>query len=364
MRILIAPDKFKGTFTAAEICRHLRAGMLATNASIEVISHPLADGGEGTLDVLLAALGGTRTPVASTGPLGDPVRADVGRLPDGTAVIESALFCGTALIAPERRNPLRATTYGLGTAVREVLSWKPARLLIGLGGSATVDGGLGMARALGYRILAEGGKDLPGCGADLLRLVEIRAGDLLVDIDVCPIEALCDVATPLSGPEGAALTFAPQKGASAEEAARLDAGLQRLESILERDLGARLDALPGAGAAGGVGAAVKAFLGAELTPGARRIMALTGFERRLPEVDLVVTGEGECDLRGHPGKVVAEVIDAATLQGVPVFVVCGRWTGDSPVDGVQVIAGHGVMGVSEIESAGKRLVRQAFSGTS
>ena len=360
MRILLAPDKFKGTFTAMQVCDHLRRGILQARPSAEVVAHPLADGGEGTLDVALAAVGGERIAVASVGPMEDPLQGEVGRLADGTVVIESALFCGPGLVPEERRNTMRATTYGVGAALREVLGWRPRDVLIGLGGSASVDGGMGAGKALGFRPLDEKGRVLSGGGADLARIRRIVPPVGPVVPPATRVRVLCDVDNPLVGPAGSAAVFAPQKGATSEECRVLEAGLRRFAEVVERDLGVRVADLQGAAAGGGAAAGLTAFLRVPLERGPSVLMEMTRFEADLAGADLVVTGEGACDPGRHRGKVVPEVITAARRKGVPVVIVCGRWEGDLPGADVAVIARGSQMGPADIEDSGKTLAAQGF----
>jgi glycerate kinase len=358
LRILLAPDKFKGTFTAAEVCAHLRAGILESAPGAEVVDHPLADGGDGTLAVLIQHLGGDLLSVAASGPRGEPLLGEAGRLHDGALVLESALFCGLSLVPVDQRNPMRTTTYGMGVALRHLLSPAPRRVLVGLGGSATVDGGIGLARAFGFRFLGRDGRDLQGVGADLEALETIVAPDGWVPPARGAIRALCDVANPLTGPTGAAASFARQKGASLDETRRLEAGLSRLGSMVRRDLGIEVTGIAGGGAAGGLGTALHAFLSAELVPGAAEIMSMTGLERRLEGVDLAVTGEGAIDPGSSGGKIVGAVVQACRAKGIPVVVVCGRDDGSLFPDDVEVLKGAGVTEARDLLDTGKSLGRR------
>jgi glycerate kinase len=362
VRFLLAPDKFKGTFSASDVCRHLRAGILDAHPAAEVISHPLADGGDGTLDVLLTALGGEKIPVRSRGPLGADIIVEVGRLPDGIIVIESALICGLGRLRAEERNPMRTSTYGVGLVVREVLSWSPPAILVGLGGSATVDCGLGAARALGYRFISEGGGELDGTGGDLGRLARIqRPAQASAPGSSAKIIALCDVRNSLVGPDGAAETFGAQKGASSEEIGRLVSGLERVAEIIESDLGIRVANVRGGGAAGGLGAGLHAFVGAELVEGAPEVMRLTGLNtKKLSGVDLVVTGEGSYDRGSRAGKVVHEVIACCQSSGVPIVVVCGQWDADMPPPSLKVIHSQGVISEIDLREIGSALAFEAL----
>jgi glycerate kinase len=365
VRFLLAPDKFKGTFSASDVCRHLRAGILEVQPAAEVISHPLADGGEGTLDVLLTALGGERIPVRSRDPLGADIIVEVGRLPDGIIVIESALICGLGHLRAEERNPMETSTYGVGLVVSEVLTWSPPAILVGLGGSATVDCGLGAARALGYRFISEGGRELDGTGSDLGRLARIqRPAEASAPGSSVKVTALCDVRNSLVGPDGAAETFAAQKGASPEEIGRLVSGLERVAEIIENDLGIGVASVKGGGAAGGLGAGLHAFVGAELVEGAPEVMRLTGLNpRRLSGVDLVVTGEGSYDRGSRAGKVVHGVTALCRSLEVPIVVVCGRLDADISPPPLKVIHSQGVMSDIELREIGSALALQALDET-
>lgn len=361
MRVLLAPDKFKGTFSAAEVCRHLRDGLLEADPSAEVVSRPLADGGEGTLDVLLAAAGGTRVEVASSGPLGDPLRAPVGRLDGGAVVVESALFCGLGLVRPDRRDPMRATTLGLGAAIREALSWRPPELLVGLGGSATVDGGLGVARGLGFEILDAQGRRLEGTPADLPRIRAVRPPPRPPVPPGCSVAALCDVPHRLLGPDGAAAVFGPQKGATEAQVRDLQAGLRHLSDVVRRDLGVSLEGVEGGGAAGGLGAGLHAFLGARLQRGAEVVAERTGLSGEIARADLVVTGEGTFDETSLTGKVVGNVLCLAASQEVPVVVVCARATVGPRIQKATILELGACGGAQELRAAGKHLAAQGFS---
>jgi glycerate kinase len=362
VRFLLAPDKFKGTFSASDVCRHLRAGILEAHPEAEVISHPLADGGEGTLDVLLTAMGGERIPVRSRGPLGADMIVEVGRLPDGIIVIESALICGLGRLQSEERNPMETSTYGVGLVVSEVLSWRPPAILVGLGGSATVDCGLGAARALGYRFISECGGELDGRGSDLGRLARIqRPAKASAPGPSVKVIALCDVRNSLVGPDGAAETFAAQKGASSDEIGRLVSGLERVAEVIESDLGIRVADVRGGGAAGGLGAGLHAFVGAELVEGASEVMRLTGLNtRKLTGVDLVVTGEGSYDRGSRAGKVVHEVSAFCQSLGIPIVVVCGQWDAGMLPSSLKVVHGQGVMSDVDLREIGSALALEAF----
>ncbi|HET9480637.1 MAG TPA: glycerate kinase [Candidatus Polarisedimenticolia bacterium] len=335
MRILIAPDKFRGTFTARQVCEHLAAGVadLLPEALVETV--PMADGGEGTLDVVLSALGGTRVRMTARDSAGTPVESEYGVTRDGTAVLEAARFCGLGREAAGSRDPMRASSRGLGEAIADALESGLRRFLIGLGGTATVDGGAGMARALGFRLLDASGRDLDGGGGDQERIARIDATTAHQDLEAARFTILCDVANPLLGPQGAARVFGPQKGAAPSQVARLEAGLAALAGALAALRSVPLETLvsaPGAGAGGGLGAGASAFLGGRRVPGAEFLFDLLGLAARLERCDLIVTGEGSFDSQSFGGKVVGTLLRKAAAAGRPVLVVAGRWDGTASAE--------------------------------
>lgn len=290
----------------------------------QVVSSPLADGGEGTLDCLVSATGGRIQTRTVTGPLGDAVSARYGMLGDGrTAVVETAEAAGLTLLARDRLDPLRATTRGVGELVRAAVSEGATRVLVCLGGSATNDGGAGFAQALGVRLLDAAGRELPAGGVALQGLARIDASGIDPRVAACEIVAACDVNTPLCGPDGASHVFGPQKGASPEDVCRLDAALAHYAAVIARDLGRDLCDVPGAGAAGGLGAGLLAFCGARLESGVGLVMEMVDFPAALAGADLVLTGEGRCDGQSARGKVVSGVAGAAETAGVPMVVLAG-----------------------------------------
>lgn len=356
MRLLLAPDKLKDTFGAREVCRLLAEGARRADPRAQVSEAPMADGGEGTLDVVIEALEGeSRLLAGGEGPFGDAVRARVGILPGGEVLVESAHFCGAPGVPPGRRDPLRATSHGLGLALREVLSWSPAGVAVGLGGSLTVDGGLGLARALGFRLVGPSGRTLDGRGEDLVLLEAIEpparppAGRI-------PVRALADVRTKLTD---AVRLFAPQKGAAEEDLPRLEAGLANLARIAARDLGARLDSLEGGGAAGGLGAGLVAFLGAALRSGAESVASWIGLGGLLDSrPDLVVTAEGRFE-PAHEGKVADFLLRESASRGLHCLVICAS-AGGRPADGDLLVLG-GEVTAEDLIRAGKTLVGKGFS---
>ena len=337
MRVLVAPDKFKGTLTAAEAAAAIAAGWRRSRPDDEVRQLPMADGGEGTLDAVLTALGGERRRVTVAGPLGDPTEAAFGVAPHGAgtlAIVETASACGLQLVAADRRDPLRASTFGVGELLREACRSGADETLVCVGGSATNDGGAGMAQALGIALLDARRRSVARGGGGLLELAAIDVRGLDREVARTPIVAAVDVDNPLTGPHGAAAVYGPQKGASGDDVIVLDRALGHLAAVIARDLGRDIRDVPGAGAAGGLGAGLVAFLGARLRRGAEVVMDAIGFDRRLDAADLVVTGEGRFDEQSLRGKVPAAVLERAGRAGRPVAVVCGEAT--VGVEGVEV----------------------------
>ncbi|HKE98604.1 MAG TPA: glycerate kinase [Actinomycetes bacterium] len=322
MRVVVAPDKFKGSLTADQAARAIEAGLRRARPDARVDRLPVADGGDGTLAVLVAA-GARRVEVPATGPTGQPVDAAIGLL-DGVAMVEMAEASGLRRLPGGVPAPLEATTYGTGELIRAALDHGAARVVLGIGGSATSDGGAGMAAALGARFLDAAGRSLPPGGAALLRLARVDAAGLDPRLADAEVTVACDVDNPLVGPNGAAAVYGPQKGASPDEVLLLDSALRRYARVLAEGLSLDLAEVPGAGAAGGLGAGAIAFLGAALRPGIELVLDLLGFDRAVASADLVVTGEGALDHQTLRGKAPAGVARAATAHGVPVVALAGR----------------------------------------
>ncbi|HEY3238165.1 MAG TPA: glycerate kinase [Acidimicrobiia bacterium] len=331
MRILVAPDKFKGTLTAAQAAEAISRGWVRADSSAEVDAAPMADGGEGTLDALVAALGGERHRVRVSGPLGDPVDAQfaVVSTPDGpTAVVEMARASGLDLIAPARRDPKRATTRGTGELILAACRGGVRRVLVCIGGSATNDAGAGLAQALGVRLLDEGGRDLGPGGAALATLARIDLTGLDPAAAGSTFVVATDVDNPLVGPQGASAVYGPQKGASPEDVGLLDRALGHFAAVVYRDLGVDVRTARGAGAAGGLGAGLIAFLGARLRPGVDVVMEALRLPERMETADIAVTGEGTFDEQSLHGKAPAGVLRVAEEAGVPAVILCGQGTVD------------------------------------
>lgn len=327
--ILVAPNSFKGTLRCDEAAAWMAEGVRSALGALpperrpDVVAHPVADGGEGTLEAFRAAVPGARI---LTQPVLDPLGYPrVGRFLvfDSAAVIEVAEASGLHLVPPDRRDPWRATSFGTGQLIRAALRAGCRKIYLGLGGSATVDGGIGLVQALGFRVLDSEGRDVPFGGEGLVRVARVDASGVDPRVREAEFIALADVDNPLCGPQGAAAVFGPQKGASAEMVARLEEGLRRLADVLARDLGRSVAELPGAGAAGGIGAAVAGFLGGRVVPGAEWILDLTGFAAVLSRAVLVITGEGKLDGQTRFGKAPLCVARRARAAGVPVLAIAG-----------------------------------------
>ncbi|MGH2529368.1 MAG: glycerate kinase [Actinomycetota bacterium] len=327
MRVLVAPDKFRGTLTAAQAARAIAAGWRRARPDDDVVEVPMADGGEGTLDAMVDGLRGERRTTRVSGPLGDPVDAGYGMVPGPsgpTAIVEMARASGLELIAEARRDPKRTTTRGTGELIDAALRERPAQIVVCIGGSATNDGGAGMAQALGVRLLDDEGLEIGPGGADLLDLARIDASRLNPAVRRTRFVVATDVDNPLTGPQGASAVFGPQKGAAPDDVAMLDRALAHFAAVVHRDLGIDVRHVPGAGAAGGLGAGLVAFLGAHLRPGVEVVMEAVGLPERLGRADLAITGEGKLDEQSLHGKAPAGVIRAGREAGVPVVVLCGR----------------------------------------
>jgi glycerate kinase len=361
--ILSCPTAFKGTIDASSAARALAEGARRAFPDGDVVEMPLSDGGNGLIDALHAAQGGAIERVPVTGPLGGPVQARILHL-EGAAVVETADANGLHLVPEARRDPMVTTTFGVGELL--LAAADAPRLIVGLGGSSTVDGGAGMAQALGWWLLDDADEAIGRGGAGLLRLARIHGPERMPVLP--PITVLHDVHNPLLGDQGAAPVYGPQKGAGPADVRRLADALARLAECLARDVGRDVRALPGGGAAGGLGAALAAFVDGHLVPGGRWVLDAVGFDAALARADVVVTGEGAFDAQSGMGKVVGEVIRRARESGVPVLLVAGTVEGSLP-DGVRAVTGSesevsqggGQVAVGELsaDSGGRRQLEPA-----
>lgn len=324
MKVVVAPNAFKGTLTAPQAAAAIARGVHEVYPEADVVEVPVADGGEGTVEALVRAHSGELRAVSVQGPLGDPVTAVFGLIDSGRkAVVELASASGLTLIAHSRRDPRRTTTFGFGQLLEEARTAGVSSVIAGIGGSATNDGGAGMAQAIGCRLLERGGADLERGGAALARLERIDCAGRDPAWSSIHVQVACDVTNPLTGPEGASAIYGPQKGAGEDAVLELDAALARFAAVIERDLGKRVVDVPGAGAAGGAGAGLMAFLDAELVPGAPLVVEAAGLDDKLKGAQLVITGEGRVDEQTAFGKAPGEVIKRARSAGVPVVVLAG-----------------------------------------
>ena len=340
MKIIIAPDSFKGSLTASEAAQAIAAGVLSALPDAECVLVPLADGGEGTVQALVTATGGQVIRVPATDPLGNRIESFFGVLGGGeTAVIEMAAASGLPLVPEHLRNPMVTTTFGTGELIRAAVDMgcpddpgcslrrhsplRHRRLILGIGGSATNDGGIGAIQALGGRFRDETGQQVGFGGGELARIRSIDMSGLDHRLKDIAVVVACDVDNPLTGPRGASAVFGPQKGATPAMVSVLDAGLRNLAEVIRRDLGIEIECIPGAGAAGGLGAAAIAFLHAELRPGIEIVLEATRFVEQIGSASLVITGEGKVDAQTLHGKAVMGVLDAARSRGVPVLVLAG-----------------------------------------
>ena len=344
-KYVLIPDSFKGTLSSEDICRIASEEILRLEPEAEICAIPVADGGEGTVDAFLAAVGGTRAEVPCTGPCGQEVMGFYGLLPDGTAVVEMAAAAGLPL-AGACRDPEKTTTYGVGQLMAHALSRGAKRLVLGLGGSATNDGGCGAAAALGAEFLDVKGQAFVPTGGTLTQIAHIRMKGLRETLAGAEVTVMCDIDNPLCGPAGAAAVFGPQKGADAAMVARMDAGLRHLAETLEKDVGMEVLPLAGGGSAGGFGAGAAAFFGGQLRMGIDVVLDLTDFDRKCRGASLGITGEGHLDSQSLRGKTVVGVARRARALGVPAAALVGGC--ETALDAVYA---EGVSGVFPIHPA-------------
>jgi len=324
MRIVLAPDKFKGSLPAAQVAAAIAAGLRAELPAAELVTIPVADGGDGTVDAAVAA-GFDRVPVTVDGPTGEPVRASYARRGE-VAVIELADACGLARLPGGRREPLAASSFGAGQALAAALEAGARQIIFGVGGSASTDGGAGLLQALGARVLDTRGEPLARGGGALRDVAELDLAGLHPALRPGTVVLATDVANPLTGPDGAAEVYAPQKGATPAQVSELASGLRRWAAVVAEATGSDWSQAPGAGAAGGVGFAALAVLDAEPRSGIDVVLDLVGFDAVLDGTALVITGEGSLDIQTLAGKAPMGVAQAAARRGIPVVAVAGRST--------------------------------------
>ncbi|EIV6181948.1 glycerate kinase [Klebsiella aerogenes] len=344
MKIVIAPDSYKESLSALDVATAIETGFREIYPHAEYVKVPVADGGEGTVEAMVAATQGHIVQVSVTGPLGEPVNAFYGLSGDmRCAYIEMAAASGLESVPPTRRNPLLTTSWGTGELIRHALDAGVSQIIIGIGGSATNDGGAGMAQALGAKLLSAGQQQIAPGGGALETLARIDLSELDPRLADCRIDVACDVTNPLTGPQGASAVFGPQKGATAAMIERLDRGLQHFAQIIDRDLDIDVLSLEGGGAAGGMGAALYAFCGANLRPGIEIVTDALGLADLVADADLVITGEGRIDSQTIHGKVPVGVAKVAKRFNVPVIGIAGSLTAD-----VGVVHQHGLDAVFSV----------------
>ena len=344
MKIVIAPDSYKESLSALDVATAIEQGFREIFPQAEYIKLPVADGGEGTVEAMVAATQGRIVEVAVTGPLGAQVEGFYGLSGDEqSAFIEMAAASGLELVLPEQRNPLITTSWGTGELIRHALDAGVKHIIIGIGGSATNDGGAGMVQALGAKLLDSEGNALGQGGGALETLARIDISELDRRLHDCRIEVACDVTNPLTGKEGATAVFGPQKGATPEMITRLDAALAHYAQLIKRDLDLDVLDLAGGGAAGGMGAALFAFCGAELRQGIEIVTDALHLDRYVAEADLVITGEGRIDSQTVHGKVPMGVAKVAKRYNKPVIGIAGSLTAD-----VGVVHEHGIDAVFSV----------------
>ena len=346
MKIVIAPDSYKESLSALEVATQIELGFKEIFPDAEYVKVPMADGGEGTVQAMVEATQGRQVDVVVTDPLGQRITGFYGLTGDGrTAMIEMAAASGLALVPPAQRNPNITTSYGTGELIIAALDAGARHLILGIGGSATNDGGAGMLQALGVQLLDAHGVELARGGAPLALLVRIDMTGLDKRLAECQIEVACDVDNPLTGERGASAIFGPQKGAMPDMVQSLDAGLKHFAAIIERDLGVAVDAVAGAGAAGGMGAAMMAFLKGQLRPGCEIIARAVGLEAAVRDADLVITGEGRIDQQTIFGKTPFGVATVAKQFGKPVIGIAGGLGTNA-----QVVHEHGIDAIFSVLS--------------
>ncbi|SFA87960.1 MULTISPECIES: glycerate kinase [unclassified Bacillus (in: firmicutes)] len=324
MKIVIAPDSFKESIASSDVSSAIEKGFLKVFPEAEIVKVPVADGGEGTVKALVDSTGGKIIFRKVTGPLGKPVNAFFGLLGDGnTAIIEMAAASGLQLVPADKRNPLLTTTYGTGELILAALEFGVKKIIVGIGGSATNDGGAGMAQALGARLVNKQGEEIGWGGRALGELAAIDVSGIDSRLSEVKIEVACDVNYPLIGEKGASAIFGPQKGATPEMVKQLDSNLCQFARIVEKDLGKQISYLPGSGAAGGLGGGLLAFLNVELKPGIEIVIQATQLNEIVKDADLVITGEGKMDAQSLHGKTPVGVANIAKQYDIPVLAIVG-----------------------------------------
>lgn len=323
MKMLLASDSYKGSLSTMQVAEQIKKGVKKVFPGAEFMCVPVADGGEGTVETMISNLGGEYRTVEVTAPDGSRIQAKYGILKNRIAVIEMAAASGLPIIPKEKRNVMTATTYGTGELIRAALSEDCDQIYIGVGGSATNDGGVGMAQALGYSFRDQFGNEVGFGGGELIKIAEIDSSKVDPRLKNKKIIVMSDVINPLCGESGAAAIYGPQKGATPSQVLELDVGLKHLAGLIKEKMKIDLEELPGAGAAGGLGAGLVAFAGAEIRSGIKTVLELANFEDKLEWADIVITGEGKIDSQSVLGKVISGISQMAKKKNVPVIAVSG-----------------------------------------
>jgi len=324
MKFVIAPDKFKGSLTGFEFCNAVEEGLKKVNSDFEIIKMPLADGGDGTIDVVKYYLDGEKISITVNNPFFKPVEAPyLYSAKSKIAYIEMAEASGLKLLNEEERDCMNATTFGTGELIANALNRGAKEIILGIGGSATNDGGTGMANALGFRFLNKEGQELKPVGSNLIEVAEIDDSRKHPKLDEVKFKIACDVTNPFHGENGAAKIYAAQKGATESEIELLDDGLRNFSKVVEEQYTINLQNTPGSGAAGGIGGGALVFLKGQLTSGIELIKELADFENAITDADWIITGEGKLDVQTLSGKTIAGVISSAQKNDIPVAALCG-----------------------------------------
>ncbi|SET16828.1 glycerate kinase [Natronincola peptidivorans] len=343
MKVVIASDSFKGSCSSLEVAEAIERGIRKIDQDAEIVKIPVADGGEGTVDTLVIGTGGKYEEVEVVGPLGKKIKTKYGILEGNIAVIEMAAASGLPLLKEEERNPMVTTTYGTGEMIKAAMEKGCRKIFIGIGGSATNDGGVGMAQALGVSFKDQEGKEIGYGGENLINIYDIDLSNINSSLGETDIVIMSDVSNPLCGPNGAAHVYGPQKGATPEIVKLLDANLGYYAKVIKEKIGKDILDIPGAGAAGGLGAGLMAFCNASLCSGIEKILDLTNIEGHLADADLVITGEGQIDSQTVYGKVPVGVAKRAVKYDIPVIAIVG-----SVGEGASDVYAYGVDAIMDI----------------
>ena len=323
MKIVVAPDSFKGTMSAVEVANTICETGKKEYQNLEFVSLPVGDGGEGTMECLIAACNGKKNSLMVEGPLGEQVEPHYGILPDQTVIFEMAEASGLNLLRPEQYNPMKTSTYGTGQLLQYAMKQGLRKMILCIGGSATNDGGMGALQALGIKFFDQYQQELRGCGENLIKIESIDLSDFVMNNMDFQLTILCDVVNPFTGENGATMIYGPQKGATSAMVQELEAGMIHFQKLLSKMVGGDYLILPGTGAAGGLGGALQVFCKGTLTSGIDAVLEQTGFEQLIQDADAVITGEGKVDHQTLNGKVVYGVLKRCKAQNVPVYVLAG-----------------------------------------